>query len=179
LKITKEKNVIPEAPRGIKWSLDNLRKDITQEERDEVYEWTQRIDQNLNELEDNVKIITLHKKCQNIIHGKAIAIAYEHRNYTLMNTFVKYAEGHESRNNFYKFAELCSRPNKNKSSYITFRETWKYINRENSLIISDDLLKIVSKDLLIHMYESCRILNSKLIKLGDVVKDIKDQTKDK
>jgi hypothetical protein len=46
--------------KGITLSKEYLRKDVAQEERTETYEWTSNIDRNLNELSDNVKIITLH-----------------------------------------------------------------------------------------------------------------------
>jgi hypothetical protein len=53
------------------------------------------------------------------------------------------------------------------------------LNRENSLIICKEPLKEIYNDLFVHMYESCRVLNSKLIRIGDVVKDIKDKSKNK
>jgi hypothetical protein len=64
----------------------------------------------LEELEENVKIITLPDKwkfvysdksnddttCRNLIQGKAIAIAYEHRNYELIYQIARSACNTES-----------------------------------------------------------------------------------
>jgi hypothetical protein len=53
------------------------------------------------------------------------------------------------------------------------------LNRENSLVLSKEILKEMYSDLFIHMYESCRMLNHKLIRIGEVAKNIKDKSKEK
>jgi hypothetical protein len=190
-RITEELNIIPEKLKGIKWSAKEVRKDVNEEEKIDTYEWAKNMDGIIDGLEDNVKIITLYKRwktvldddsnkgshCRNLIQGKAISVAYEQKNYDLMHAVAINAVNHESANLFYRLTELFSRTRKGNGS--NFKDNWRILNRENGLITCEEILEKKHKDLFVHMYESCRIMNSKLTRLGDVVKDVKDKNKEK
>jgi hypothetical protein len=117
--------------------------------------------------------------CRNIIQGKAIAVAYEQRNYALMNQIARIACNSESIIYFYRLVIIFSANRHTQKCSDKFREDWKTLNRENSLIVCQEPLKEIYKDLFIHIYEFCRLLNSKLIKIGNIVKDIKNKSKNK
>jgi hypothetical protein len=108
---------------------------------------------------------------------KAIAVAYEQRNYELINQIARIACNTESLKYFYKLVLIFSRNRNTQKGWDKFGEACKILNRENSLIVCKEPLKDIYSDLFIHMIASCRLLNSKLIRIGDMVKDIKDKSK--
>jgi hypothetical protein len=163
-RVMEELNIIPEKLKGIKWTAKGVKEDFSDEEKEDTYEWTKYMDETSNNLEDNVKIITLYKRweivlnddsnegshCRNLIQGKAISVAYEQKNYELMHTIATNAMNHESANLFYRLAELFSRSRTGNGN--TFRDAWRGLNRENGLITCEEVLKKIYKDLFIHMF---------------------------
>jgi hypothetical protein len=111
-----ETETIPTSLQEIKWSINGEENDriYFKEERVNEYEWVMNMEKELSRYESNVKIITLidkwkyivrdnsddGRRCINLIQGKAIATAYEQRNYGLMHQIAIRASNTEPQNYF-------------------------------------------------------------------------------
>jgi hypothetical protein len=80
---------------------------------------------------------------------------------------------------FYKvtIAFRKSRPNRTERS--KFSKELEDINRENVIWTGQSRLGNLFKNLYTHICEVCRFMNRKLIKFENVVKDMKDNSKEK
>jgi hypothetical protein len=100
------------------------------------------MDRKLEQLEANMKIIMLFDKwryvaidltndgiiCRNLIQGKAIATAYQQKNYVLINQIVKTASGLESLKYFYKLIMLFSTKRYLRTDIHNFKNEWASLN---------------------------------------------------
>jgi hypothetical protein len=68
---------------------------------------------------------------------------------------------------------------KNRKERDDFRNEWENINQDNALWKGKSRLRSECPELFRHLCESCRIFNRKMIKIGNVTKDLKDVLKDK
>jgi hypothetical protein len=150
------------------------------------------MDRELVEHEDNGKIIILFDKwkyvindhsvdgtrCRNLIQVKTMMTAYEQKNYDLMHQIAERASNTESQSYFTNLHEYLVQRFYPGLKY-NLRNEWKNLNRENRLIVNKKPLKEIYNDFFVHMYEACRIMNCQMIKMGNVIKAIKDSCKEK
>jgi hypothetical protein len=112
---------------------------------------------------------------------ESISIAYDLKEFEIMHWIARVSNdrtcGEEKF--FYELTELFSRNVISRSDLEKFKNDWSFLNRENRLWEGAVRVNKAYMELFTRMSSVCRFINRRTIRIGTVIKNLKDTKQEK
>jgi hypothetical protein len=169
----RRENKVPKNLRGYQWIYNEEERDKEYEEETKVnaINWCKNMEFNLRKLDPVKKlkllfdkwVITQNQEFEEMIkiHLEVIAIAYERKEFEIMNRIAKQSINRKAENAsvFFSLAEIFSRNVVSRTDFEKFKNDWGDLNKENKLWNGAKFVNKEYMELFTHMCTVCRFVN--------------------